>query len=431
MSPDLLDRLGEMNTYGPTDVPPLTPEREAEIMHAARTDLAGPLRRSWLVAAAVGLVLGVGSMAIWFSPGENIPPGGGQSEESTDSGPATVEDDTEEGPTTISGGEVDLFLKIDPIDIQCSSELNGTSLACANLIDGTPAYWNDNSLRGAGAVIAVTFAEPVRLEQVQFNNLEDSVAFRRNYRIRIVEIITDDLPGLPFLGKLPNDNDRVHAVTTPTLGTTQVIIRIVLTWPSEAIDGRAFEELALDEITFWGRITGSTSERSDDSPPTTLAPKEIPGPPLLAHGPIPSEPPDYDPALIEVIVLDSPLGLATAETSLGTCWGIVNAEAGAPALLDPRCPGDPLTEELEWLITANVRTADGDHLVIAGLAQDAVSVLYKTESGNLVSKDTDEGLFLIRLDENSGNQTGVLMLVNWIGEAFANYQIYASYNVDG
>ena len=41
---------------------------------------------------------------------------------------------------------------------------------------------------------------------------------------------------------------------TPTLGTTQLVIRVTSTWPAEAIDGRVFDELALNEIEFWGRV---------------------------------------------------------------------------------------------------------------------------------------------------------------------------------
>ena len=152
----------------------------------------------------------------------------------------------------------------------CSSELNEGSLGCKNLIDGEPTYWNDNSLQGVGAVITVTFAQPIQLEQVQFINIDDDRSFRRNYRIRAVEIVADDLPGLPFIDDIPNDNDRPHAVTTPTLGTSQLVIRVTATWPSEPVDGRAFEELALEEIQFWGRKIESGVPENDNT--TTTAP---------------------------------------------------------------------------------------------------------------------------------------------------------------
>ena len=73
-----------------------------------------------------------------------------------------------ETPVPAQVGPLD---QITPIDIQCSTELS-TTLSCANLIDDTTNYWNDNSLRGEGAEIIVTFGEPVRLEQVLFVNAQ-------------------------------------------------------------------------------------------------------------------------------------------------------------------------------------------------------------------------------------------------------------------
>ena len=108
--------------------------------------------------------------------------------------------------TTLSTPVVGTIGQITPIDIRCSTQLNDTNLGCSNLIDGTTDYWNDLSLRGVGAVITVTFAQPVQLEQVQFLNIENDASFRRNYRVRGVEIVADDLPGLPFIDEIPNDN---------------------------------------------------------------------------------------------------------------------------------------------------------------------------------------------------------------------------------
>ncbi len=177
-------------------------------------------------------------------------------------GASATSQPSESTPTTGPSGPVS---RIPPIDIVCSTQLNATNLACDNLVDGTTEYWNDLSLRGDSAVITVTFARPVQLEQVQFVNIENDANFRRNYRIRGVQIIADDLPGLPFLDEIPNDNDRPHSVTTLTLGTTQLIIRITSTWPSEAINGRAFDELALDEIEFWGREAEHSTPEADNT----------------------------------------------------------------------------------------------------------------------------------------------------------------------
>ena len=155
--------------------------------------------------------------------------------------------------------------QIDPIDVRCSSELNDTTLACGNLIDRSAEPWNDAGLQGVGATMTFTFAEPVALTQIHFINLEDDVRFQRNYRIRGVEIQADDLPGLPIIDEIANDNARPHVVTVNTLGTAQVIISVNSTHPSEPVDGKAFEELAVQEIEFWGRVVGSPAVPSDDA----------------------------------------------------------------------------------------------------------------------------------------------------------------------
>lgn len=155
--------------------------------------------------------------------------------------------------------------RVEPIDVRCTSELNDSSLRCENLIDGSPDPWNDAGLQGVGASITFTFGEPVALEQIHFFNLSDDTRFARNYRIRGIEIQADDLPGLPVIAEIPNDNARQHVVSVNTLGTTQVIISINSTWPSEPVDGKAFEELALQEIEFWGRVLSEPPVPADTS----------------------------------------------------------------------------------------------------------------------------------------------------------------------
>ncbi len=144
---------------------------------------------------------------------------------------------------------------IRPISIECTTQFNDTNLACDNLIDDDDdTLWQDNALEGVGAIFTITFSQPVALEQVTFTNLVDDERFTRNWRINGVQIIANDLSGLPMVGSLPNENTRDHVVETRTLGTTELIINVVSTYPSEALDDKAFDELALAEIRFWGRL---------------------------------------------------------------------------------------------------------------------------------------------------------------------------------
>ena len=149
--------------------------------------------------------------------------------------------------------------EITPISITCSSEYNA-SLGCENLIDGDETYWNDESRRGEDARITVTFVNPVALEQVQIINVDNLEKFRRNYRVRGVEIFADDFPGVPFVDEIPDANDRPHGISTTTNHTTVLEIRVTSTWPSEALGGeQAFDELAIQEIKFWGRVQDTSA----------------------------------------------------------------------------------------------------------------------------------------------------------------------------
>lgn len=184
---------------------------------------------------------------------------GGDEPTDTAGGDTTTETSTpgNDGTTVTTAGSIQ---QVFPVSITCASELNTDTLACANLIDRDPAtIWNDASQQGVGATFTVTFGEPVALEQVHFTNIAEDVRFRRNFRVNGVELIANDLPGLPIIGQIPNDNSRNHVVTAQTLGTTTLVIKVVSTYPAEAVEGRAFDELALAELAFWGRPVESTA----------------------------------------------------------------------------------------------------------------------------------------------------------------------------
>ena len=159
--------------------------------------------------------------------------------------------------TNDPAGELGPLEEITPISITCSSEYNAG--ACENLIDGEETYWNDASRRGEDARITVTFVNPVALEQVQIINVDNLEEFRRNYRVRGVEVFADEFPGVPFVDEIPDANDRPHGIPTTTNHTTVLEIRVTSTWPSEALGGEAFDELAIQELKFWGRVQDTSA----------------------------------------------------------------------------------------------------------------------------------------------------------------------------
>jgi len=135
---------------------------------------------------------------------------------------------------------------------ECSSELN-ERFSCANLGDDDPeTSWNDASLKGQDATITATFDGEYSLESMILSNLADDVRFARNYRIQGIEIVTDDNPAVTP-GILPN-TPGPQVINYLTLRTTTVTITVTSIYPSEEIEGEsAFDELALQEIEFFGR----------------------------------------------------------------------------------------------------------------------------------------------------------------------------------
>ena len=168
---------------------------------------------------------------------------------------AAVDGETEvESPGSTTTIELGPLEQIAPISISCSTEYNA-NLGCENLIDGEDTYWNDASLKGEDAWIKVIFVNPVALESVQVVNVRNEEKFRRNYRVRAVEVEADDLPGVPFVSEIDNANDRPLSVPTPTNHTQELEIRVTATYPSEPLGGsQAFDELAIQELRFWGRV---------------------------------------------------------------------------------------------------------------------------------------------------------------------------------
>jgi hypothetical protein len=148
--------------------------------------------------------------------------------------------------------------KLVPISVACSStlEVAGDLFSCDNLIDATDRYWNDQSAQGRDGSIVFTFAEPIAIEQIVFKNVVDDDAFRKNYRVKGFEILTDDLPDRPFIDQLDDDN-RSQLILLATLRTRQLTFRVTSTFAAEAVAGETpFNELAIDEFEFYGRPAG-------------------------------------------------------------------------------------------------------------------------------------------------------------------------------
>lgn len=163
-------------------------------------------------------------------------------------GEAIVEGTTSSSTSsTILAPPVELI----PSSVTASSQL-GDRFGPENLIDGIPdTRWNDNGLRGVGAVLEFTFATPVQIVDIVFQNVEDEEAFKRNYKIQGYQIEVSDL-NVPISGRLLNSNEP-QRVQIASVETIKLTINVTTTHLAEPVgDAPPFNELALQGIQFFG-----------------------------------------------------------------------------------------------------------------------------------------------------------------------------------
>jgi RNA polymerase subunit RPABC4/transcription elongation factor Spt4 len=143
--------------------------------------------------------------------------------------------------------------QITPLTVTASSTL-GEKWAPENLVDGdSTTAWNDNSLGGKDAWIEFTFAQPVEIQWINVVHYQDDERFFRNFRVRGYLITADDLRDQPMPGEL-EDIPGQQRIAFQSVRTTSLRLEVVSTWPAQAYNGEVpYEELAIQEIEFWGR----------------------------------------------------------------------------------------------------------------------------------------------------------------------------------
>ena len=139
---------------------------------------------------------------------------------------------------------------------ECNSEL--ASFPCKSLTDDDPANsWNATD-GGIGAELTFLFSPPVQITEIFLHNLEDEDRFLRNARIKGIEVEIDDLPQ-DTVTEL-DDTSEPQKVQIRSLRTSRLVIRITSAYPGQSVGGKEpFRELALQEITFFGRVSPEAS----------------------------------------------------------------------------------------------------------------------------------------------------------------------------
>ncbi len=143
-----------------------------------------------------------------------------------------------------------------PTRVEASSSLTGFAPS-ALIDDDATNYWNDNSARGVGAELEFFFAQPVQINSIVIQNVKDEEKFKLNYRIEGYEIEFDDLPLALEIGRLDDTRDP-QTIEVGTVATTKVTLRVTSTYPGETFNNKSpFNELALQEVKFFGRVADS------------------------------------------------------------------------------------------------------------------------------------------------------------------------------
>jgi hypothetical protein len=200
-----------------------------------------PAARSSAGGRALGVLAGVVLVVALVALMMNIFRGGGDGEV------AAAGDSSTSSTTT----QPVIVTEIVPTSAKASSELS-EAFGPENLIDGDPeTRWNDKSLRGVDAWLEFTFASPVQITEMEFQNVSDQTKFQQNYKIQGYTITVNDL-NVPISGRLVNSNEP-QRVRIASLETFTLRIDVSTTYPAEPVgDAPPFDELALEGVRFFG-----------------------------------------------------------------------------------------------------------------------------------------------------------------------------------
>ena len=157
---------------------------------------------------------------------------------------------------------------IEIIDQSCTPEGIG-SLTCGNLTSGSDSEyqvnWEELSQEEGDITIRLTFRQPMVVTRIDWENIEDPTRFRQNYKARGLIIKADGA-----ITEVPHELENtpgLQTITYATLDANWIEITIQSAWPAELVEDNIWQEIAIDEITVWGRPANPTPQTT--TPDTT------------------------------------------------------------------------------------------------------------------------------------------------------------------
>lgn len=143
---------------------------------------------------------------------------------------------------------------IEIIDQTCTPEGIG-ALTCSNLTSGTDAEyqinWEELTQQEGDVTIRLTFRQPMVVTRIDWQNIEDPTRFRQNYKAR--GLIIDADGSISDVTHELENTPGLQTITYATLDANWIEITIQSAWPAELVDDNIWQEIAIDEITVWGR----------------------------------------------------------------------------------------------------------------------------------------------------------------------------------
>ena len=155
---------------------------------------------------------------------------------------------------------------IEIIDQSCTPEGIG-SLTCGNLTSGSDSEyqvnWEELSQEEGDITIRLTFRQPMVVTRIDWENIEDPTRFRQNYKARGLIIKADGA-----ITEVPHELENtpgLQTITYATLDANWIEITIQSAWPAELAEDNIWQEIAIDEITVWGRPANPTTQTTTPS----------------------------------------------------------------------------------------------------------------------------------------------------------------------
>lgn len=129
------------------------------------------------------------------------------------------------------------------------------SYACTNLTGGTSdefqVNWETLEADEETLQIRLDFSQAMTVSRIEWVNIAEETRFKQNHRARGITIDADNQ--VTSVSVTLEDTPGLQDVNYAALNANYIIITVHSTHRSQVIGGNSFPELAIDEITVWGR----------------------------------------------------------------------------------------------------------------------------------------------------------------------------------